>query len=468
VKKIALLFLLLAGPLAARADTPLKPEDFAYGLPLQTDSQSSVYEVPLPIDVYQGAVRGDLGDLRIFNADGNVVPHAVAPGGSTEEEMTETLSLNVFPIREGLSQTPDALSVMIRQGGSGSEVNLQTQGNQAEQEPKKKIVAYLLSTSEVSGPIRALTLAWSGQDETFLLPATLEASDDLKSWRTLVDDGLIAQLTLKEGSGLSRKDKLEFPATKANYLRLKFQDAERIAPKLSLDSATASYVTGTKAAERAWTTVKGVALPNDPKSYVFDLGAPLPIDRFEVLLPEGNHAFDAEITANNKPEEDKNWQFSGLIYRLKQSGHEMSSGTLTSSNASSRTPQRYWYLEVKDDSAGFGGNTLSFKAGWVPEKVVFVAEGKGPYTLAYGSAVVRKARFDENALMQIQGGSGLQPGVATASKAKTLGGPERLVPPPPAPPSMKEIWGKRLAFAAMAAATLLLGWMAYRLSRQMA
>jgi hypothetical protein len=461
VKKIVLAFLMLACPLAAGADTSLKPNDFAYGIPIQTDGQSSVYEAPLPADVYGGVTRPDLGDLRVFDADGNVVPHVIAPGGATEEEMTSAWSLSVFPIREGVNQTPDALSVMVRQGDSDAEVNLQGAG-----ETKKKIVAYLLPSDNVTGAMRALNLTWSGQDETFLLSVTLEASDDLKNWRTVVDDGLVAQLSPKEGASVSRKDRLEFPPTKANYLRLKLKDADRIAPKLVIDGASVSYVTGIKAAQREWMTVKGSPAPNAPQSYVFDLGAPLPVDRFEVLLPEGNRALDVEILSNNKPDEAKTSQYSGLIYRLKESGREVVSGILIPSGSYSKTPQRYWYLDRKDDAAGFGSEGPSLKAGWVPERIVFVATGKAPYTLAYGNAVLHKARFDEGALSQLQ--EGLQRGVASLGHRKDLGGSGKLIAPPPPPPSVKEIWGKRLALAGMVLATVLLGWMAYRLARQMA
>ncbi|HEX5036349.1 MAG TPA: DUF3999 family protein [bacterium] len=448
---------------SAMADGALKPNDFAYGVVLDTDGQSSVYEAPLPKDVYKDLLRNDRGDLRVFNAEGNVVPHVLAAGGATEEEMTAQQGLSVFPVREGVNQSPDALSVMIRQGGTDSEVNLKTQGDG---EQKKKIVAYLLPASEVSGEMRSLTVNWSGMDETFLLPVTLEASDDLKTWRMIDGDGLIAQLSPKEGGGMTLKNRLDFSPTKAAYLRLKLEDAERIAPNLSLDSASVSYVTGKKAAEREWTTVKGFS--NSPKVTSFDLGAPLPVDRLEIVLPEGNRAINAEISSNNRPEDAKTWQFSGLIYRLKQSGREVSTGVLTPSSAYERTPQRYWYLEAKDDSAGFGDAAPQMRAGWVPEKVVFVAEGNGPYTLAYGSATARKARFDENALLKLQEGAGFPRGAAIAGKAESLGGPGRLTAPPPPPPSMKEVWGKRAALAGMVLATALLGWMAYRVSRQMA
>ena len=66
MKRLALLLLsLLVHAAAAQA-----PRDFAYGIALSTEGDSAFYQVELPPAVYAGVVRGDLGDLRVFNADG--------------------------------------------------------------------------------------------------------------------------------------------------------------------------------------------------------------------------------------------------------------------------------------------------------------------------------------------------------------------------------------------------------------
>lgn len=460
----ALITLVLAGSNAAWAGDVPKPDDFAYGMTFQSSKQASVYEAEIPLEVYRGTFRPDLGDLRVFDSAGKVVPHVVTPGGITEEDMTSQTDISVFPLREGTKQSQDALSVIVRRGDSDAQVNVP-----ADESSAKKIVAYLLDASQVSSPIQSIRFDWVAPSETFLLQATLEASNDLKSWRTIVDDGVLAQFSLKN-RGMTSKDVLVFPLVEAKYLRLRLSDQARIVPSFEINQAHVTFVTGQKSADREWTVVKATPFPNDPKSFSFDLGAELPVDRVELLLPDGNHAFQGEISSQAKiddPAHPKTWRYSGLIYRLKEAGKNVTSGVITPGDAASRTPQRYWSLTINDDSAGFGQDLPSLKAGWVPEKIVFVAQGKGPYTLAFGSALIRKAQFDADSLLQLEGNKELQRGQATIEKQRDLGGPQRLIPPPPPPPSQKEIWGKRLALVGMIAATLLLGAMAYRLARQM-
>jgi hypothetical protein len=69
------LLLAVASTVAGAADPT--PQDFAYGQSIITTEAATGYRVALPLEVYRTAVRADLGDLRIFNAGGEIVPYAL-------------------------------------------------------------------------------------------------------------------------------------------------------------------------------------------------------------------------------------------------------------------------------------------------------------------------------------------------------------------------------------------------------
>jgi hypothetical protein len=56
---------------------PLTSADFAYAIPLTPVPGLAVQTTLLPLAVYRGVLRQDLGDLRVFNGAGRVVPHAI-------------------------------------------------------------------------------------------------------------------------------------------------------------------------------------------------------------------------------------------------------------------------------------------------------------------------------------------------------------------------------------------------------
>ncbi|MET0733927.1 MAG: DUF3999 family protein, partial [Casimicrobiaceae bacterium] len=59
--------------LAAQAQSPA---DFAWRLPLSTTRDGAFFRVDVPPSLYEGAVRADLGDVRVFNGEGAAVPLA--------------------------------------------------------------------------------------------------------------------------------------------------------------------------------------------------------------------------------------------------------------------------------------------------------------------------------------------------------------------------------------------------------
>ena len=77
--------------------------------------------------------------------------------------------------------------------------------------------------------------------------------------------------------------------------------------------------------------------------------------------------------------------FSGLLYQL-----ERAEGALR--NAELTVPpirRRYFKLAVAEKGGGLGGGTPALEVSWMPEQLLFVARGAGPFALGYGRAQVR-------------------------------------------------------------------------------
>lgn len=56
--------------------------DFAYGMRLITPSRAALVKLVLPDRLYRDLVQEDGGDIRVFAADGRLVPHFMPPVGS--------------------------------------------------------------------------------------------------------------------------------------------------------------------------------------------------------------------------------------------------------------------------------------------------------------------------------------------------------------------------------------------------
>ena len=98
-----------------------RAEEFAHRAPLVFAPGQAIYQVELPLAVHQGARRADLGDLRVFNGAGDVVPHALHAQTSEPREEA-AVEVKVFPYRAApqsadLAGRPDA-RIELRPGGA--------------------------------------------------------------------------------------------------------------------------------------------------------------------------------------------------------------------------------------------------------------------------------------------------------------------------------------------------------------
>src|SRR5882757_1987999 len=76
-----------------------KPTDYAYGLRIEASGSEALYDVTLPQAVYQGVTRRDLGDVRVFNGAGEVVPHAWRPRRTERADAGASAQLTLFPLK---------------------------------------------------------------------------------------------------------------------------------------------------------------------------------------------------------------------------------------------------------------------------------------------------------------------------------------------------------------------------------
>jgi len=204
--------------------------------------------------------------------------------------------------------------------------------------------------------------------------------------------------------------------------------------------------------------VEGVADKANPGGYLFDLGGALPVDRIALDLPEINTVVPAQVYARRDMTDE--WRAVGatVFYRLK---HQDINETTSPPWPVATAPARYWKISVDARSGGVGNKPPTLTALWIPQVLVFAARGGGPFELAYGSAQARPVALPIETLV---------PGfearatpatfaVATAGAAKT----------PPAMAALKQpVDLKRwLLWGVLGLATLVLGWMAYALSKQM-
>jgi hypothetical protein len=429
--------------------------DFAYGIPLSLEGDRAFYRVELPGALYSGAARGDVADLRVFNADDAMVPYAYLPHPAPARQQRSPSPLNFFPLfAERSAVDPSGVALNVTRSASGTIVSVTTQEPQNVQgAPERRTVGYLVDVGALAEPIKALTLEWTMPLPGVATRVRVEASEDLTNWRTLVADAPLLDLRY-EGRRLLH-NRVDLPAVRPKYLRLSWPAGA--APALS--AVSAEFGDSIQESPREWSQADGTAVTDRDNEYEFDLGGSFPIDRVAIDLPEVNAVVPAELFARATREQPWRPVATLVAYRLRQESGEVSAAPTPVRDAA----MRYWLLRIDPKSGGIGRGQPRLRAGWAPQEIVFAARGTGPFVIAYGNPSATSNALPISTLIP---GYVAAPadslaaavGIARPGASAPLGGAARLRPARDL--RRVTLWGVLVLGVA------LLAWMAWRLSRQ--
>jgi hypothetical protein len=170
---------------------------------------------------------------------------------------------------------------------------------------------------------------------------------------------------------------------------------------------------------------------------------------------------EAEIESRDDFQATWTRRFKGLFYRM-----DVDNPPLTSNpQAVPISMDRLWRLSVNASDSTIGSAVPRLEIGYRPHDLFFIARGRGPFTLAFGSAAVEPLKVDVAALFDGIGRhreNGIQQWVMPQKNQIVLGGPQRLSPLPKPLPMRRVVLRSVLL-----AGVLVVAVMAWRLARRM-
>lgn len=207
------------------AEQTLTIQHFAYQSQLM-GGKSSLRQVDLPPDILMKMKRHDWGDLRVFNADGQLVPHQFIKGET--QKRIQNQSLAFYPFDK--EQAADLASIRIRIEQKGTQQSVDVQSHGVNQKTKTNdefqyIIENSISQQSPSKQLCQLNLDWQQSKPSMILPLKIESSNHLEHWVSLSQNKSVSKLNYA-GSQLLRS-KVEIPCTTQHYLRLRWLKSEK-------------------------------------------------------------------------------------------------------------------------------------------------------------------------------------------------------------------------------------------------
>lgn len=190
------------------------------------------HRLVLPAAVYQDAASADLRDLRIVNAAGQAVPYAwLRHEGPAPQTASGQVPLFAVPAAPAQGASTDALlAFKVRTDGS---LVLSKPASSAQMPPSE----WLMDASQIKGRLlQAHFAVASGTQGMFAF--YLEASDDLRQWRTLAGSAPEQLVVLQQGTQRVERLTVDLHGVQAKFLRLRWLDPQHSAAltSASIDS----------------------------------------------------------------------------------------------------------------------------------------------------------------------------------------------------------------------------------------
>jgi len=414
----------------------------------------------LPLEAYSTVLRPDLGDIRVFNGAGEVVPHGLRNVAVEPDTVRQKEGIPFFPLYASTMATGQAdLTMHVTRNTAGTIVNINAAPNQDPGD--RRISGYLLDLSGLKWPTGELEFHWSSGQDSSVFNIQLQHSNDLQHWSPLIASATLVDL--QHGGERVEKKKVPLAYKPQRYLRLTWQGN---GPPLSLTHITGLSQVIQSLQLRQWAELgNGVVQTVDKELTVaYESSSPLPVSSAQMIFLDKNSL--ARIVLESRANAKDPWRTrcAQVFYTLSLAASEVRNEPCTFAP----TSDRFWRALVLQDGAAIGARHQApiLQLGWTPSELVFVARGAPPFLLAFGSAKLehQDGRADNEMILQA---AGIAPkiqviGAARLGKRIELGGAKALQPLP-----LPQPWKKWLLWAILILGVGLLASMARSLIKEM-
>jgi hypothetical protein len=431
-------------------------DDYAYGFPLTTLGDSEFFAVDVPLDVYRAVSDPALRDAGVYNADGQPVPRLIERPAVDAEGIEQEIELGLIPLYGEQAEQSEQLRLLLLQEADRTRLELES-GRPAGEHGERTLAGYLIDARDLDFSLQALALSWLPLEEGFIGTVRLDTSDDLQHWRHL---GSSALADLRFEDNRIEQNRLELAREASDYLRISWQD---MPDEWRLSLVRGIYTGRAPPAERAWLELELSAPGDSQNETLFDVGGYPPVDRVNLLLPDGNVVVRARVDYRQNVEDAWRTAVNGLFYNISRQGSALQSPALAVSQGRA-DPVRAGQWKVRIES-GVTAGPVRLRLGWHPDRLVFLAQGAPPFELVTGRALDQAQRFPQETVLgdrtifQMLRKSG-QAGEATLGARTVIAGPAGL--------HIGETvsWKVMLVWAGLIAAIAVVGWLVYSLLRE--
>lgn len=361
------------------SEKPVLLKDFVHAYELKAGLEGALCKVALPDYVYGGLIRSQHLDLAVFNANGEIVPFVVLPmmpiydaSASRSDLQVPLFELPADEKTNSASGGVDPLDIYVRTDTGGQVVEIRgTPSREASRERR-----YLLDFSAVAVNENASSHRLDlFVPEEIKLNAGVDVfqSANLRDWRPVLKGVPLIQLRNKDAR--LANNALDLPEAPARYLLLRVSGADA---GFVLKDVRYSFTFQSSLIMDERETFEGTP-KSDRRAVEYDTKGAYPATKINFVLQEPGLY---RVRYSSRAGADDPWRPLGTM-ELSMI-RESSSAVRTNPSVSLDTREdRYWRIDFEN---AFSGLPPKMKINWRASEVYFLAQGRAPWILAFGSS----------------------------------------------------------------------------------
>jgi hypothetical protein len=439
---------LLLATSTAKATTPA---DYAAVFPITTTGIQAAWLIDLDVDVYRWSQDENLRDIAVFNAAGNPVPlgqwNEITPIEVIEDHApAPLLSLPrvVVPKVSGNWRSPTVDGSLEQRAPNAIEVR-PSHGSRPNRE-------WLIDATNLKVGVDTISLDWSSPRSGVFARFDVFASSDVERWMTARHGATVMALE-EDGARIDRRE-IKLDLRGFSYFRLVRTDSGPDLVGLHAE-VSGRYVRVGAPAPVQWVDATYHSTVNDDTTHEiqwrYDLPAALPVSELRVGLLDDNALAHLQVlSAADASDGSTRWspRAEAVAYRLRRGDDIIESAEIPLTS----TPRT---RSLRMDSKTPLAQPPRLSVGFRPQRIVFLAEGEGPYVLAVGSRVARHPDYPvSTAIEQLREYPDWHPQTAKLGSMQTSAGERAIAAPVVArtdAPGWKRwlLWGVLIGSAAV-------------------
>ena len=436
-KLIPGLILLLSQPASAVMTT----EDFAFTATLE-ETTDNLQRVVLPLDVMMALTQPDLRDVAVFNVDGKPLPRSIMKTPATSIDRNISLPFHEF----SYFKQQHAKTVTTREQNRDSGTELETTETVPVQAVRKDYLIEL-KPDGFDGALDRIELSWEHEPAEQLLDVRIEVGNDIDNLRLFKSR---KRLTNQQSDDTGWRGIENLPR-KTRYLR--------IMPIGNVTRFEIDEVIGhfreTEPAPLLTHRFQPEQIEEENRTlYTFEFPSSVPSRSMRIVPPDRHSVIQVDVWATWHGIEERR-QIRRAVRQHNIDGSEVKPSKPI--GLSQRKIARIWFASRSELASAPDVELI-----YPQYEVLFLGDGAGPYTLAWGNHEGGYEGNDLGNLLQDDLNAARARAMPVAlSATQESGGVDRLAPQPALP------WQKWLLWALLVGAAVLTGFMALRLYREM-